>query len=100
MEFLSKVLFFIMFGISILLTLYLVLGFVDILIDPYKKASEAIIMLIGGCILGVGLYIAYQNGYVPVNYGRGCIILIIAFFTALLTILIGLFFFNGPLHWQ
>jgi uncharacterized protein YjeT (DUF2065 family) len=100
MEFLSKVCFFALFGISILLSIFLLMGFFDLLVDPYKKTSEAIIMLIGGCLLGVGLYIAYQYGYVPVNYVRGCIILIIAFITALLSVLIGLFFFNGPLHWQ
>lgn len=100
MEFLLKALFFVLYGISILLTLFLIFSFFDLLMDPYKKSSEAIIMLIGGCILICGLYLAYQQGYIPINYIRGCIILIIAFGAALVSILVGLFFFNGPLHWQ
>jgi hypothetical protein len=100
MAFIMKVLFFALYGISVLLSIYLILGFFNLLVDPYKKSSEAIIMLIGGCVLVVGLYISYQYGFIPVNYIRGCIILTVAFFTALLSILIGLFFFNGPMHWQ
>lgn len=100
MEFFSKTLFFALFGISILLTLFLVFSFFDLLIDPYKKTSEAIIMLIGGCIIGAGLYIAYQQGYAPMSYGKGSVILVGAFLIALVSILVGLLFFNGPFRWQ
>mgnify|MGYP001218850833 CR=1 FL=1 len=100
MDFLLITLFYLLFGISILLTLFLVFSFFDLMLDPYKKTSEAIIMLVGGCLLGIGLYVAYQQGYVPVNFLRGSVILVLAFIIALISILVGLIFFNGPLHWQ
>lgn len=100
MEFLSKTLFFVLFGISVLLTLFYILSFFNLLIDPYKKVSEALIMQFGGCVLGVGLYLAYQQGYLPVNYVRGSVILLVAFITTIICVILGLMFFTGPINWQ
>jgi hypothetical protein len=100
MEFLSKVLFFALFGISILLTTYLVTMFFSVLLDPYKKSSEAIIIILGACFLGIGLYFAFQHGYLTANYLRGCFFLISAFVAALIVLVVGYLFFNGPIHWQ
>jgi hypothetical protein len=98
--FLSKAAFFLLFGINSLLVLFSVFSFIDLLIDPYKKMSEALILFIGGVILAVGLFFAYQYGYASADFLKGVIILGGAFVVAFVWILIGLLFFNGPLHWQ
>jgi hypothetical protein len=98
--FLSKAVFFILFGINSLLVLFSVFSFIDLLLDPYKKMSEALILFIGGVIIAVGLFFAYQYGYASTDFLKGVIILAGAFVVALVWILIGLLFFNGPLHWQ
>ncbi len=98
--FLSKAVFFILFGINSLLVLFSVFSFIDLLLDPYKKMSEALILFIGGVIIAMGLFFAYQYGYASADFLKGVIILAGAFVVALVWILIGLLFFNGPLHWQ
>lgn len=100
MAVLSKAAFFILFGINTLLVLFSIFSFFDLLFDPYKKMSEALILLSGGVIIAVGLYFAYQYGYSSADFLKGCIILIAAFVIALVWIIIGLLFFNGPIHWQ
>ena len=97
---LSKAAFFVLFGINILLVLFSVFSFIDLLLDPYKKLSEALILLCGGVIIAVGLFLAYQYGYLPADFMKGVIILIGAFVVALVWIIVGLLFFNGPIHWQ
>lgn len=97
---LSKAVFFILFGINSLLVIFSLFTFYDLLVDPYKKLSEALILLIGGVIIGVGLFFAYQYCYSSADFLKGCIILIAAFVIALVWIIIGLLFFNGPIHWQ
>jgi hypothetical protein len=98
--FLFKAAFFIIFGINSLLVLFGVFTFVDLLLDPYKKLSEAIILLTGGIIIGIGLYLAFRYGYATADFAKGVLILVGAFVVALVWIIIGLLFFNGPLHWQ
>jgi len=97
---LSKAVFFILFGINSLLVIFSLFTFYDLLVDPYKKLSEALILLIGGVIIAVGLFLAYQYGYSSADFMKGVIILIGAFVVALIWVIIGLLFFNGPLHWQ
>jgi len=97
---LSKAVFFILFGINSLLVIFSLFTFYDLLVDPYKKLSEALILLIGGVIIAVGLFFAYQYGYSSADFLKGCIILIAAFVIALVWIIIALLFFNGPIHWQ
>ncbi|MBP6569499.1 MAG: hypothetical protein KA270_20155 [Saprospiraceae bacterium] len=96
----SKAVFFILFGINSLLVLFSLFSFFNLLLDPYKKLSEGLILLSGGIIIAVGLFLAYQYGYSSADFMKGIIILIAAFAVALVWIVIGLFFFNGPLHWQ
>ena len=100
MEFLSKSVFFVLFGLAILLTIFYIANSLNCFMDPYKKSSEAVIMLIGACVVGVGLYLTYHQGYIQLNYVRGSIILVVAFLVSVVCVLIGLLFFNGPLHWQ
>ncbi len=94
----SKAVFFILFGINSLLVLFSLFSFFNLLLDPYKKLSEGLILLSGGIIIAVGLFLAYQYGYSSADFMKGIIILIAAFAVALVWIVIGLFFFNGPLH--
>ncbi|MBK9256702.1 MAG: hypothetical protein IPM42_14535 [Saprospiraceae bacterium] len=100
MAVLSKAAFFILFGINILLVLFSVFSFFDILLDPYKKLSEALILLSGGIIIAVGLFLAYHYGYTSGDFLKGVLIIIAAFVVALVWIIVGLVFFNGPLRWQ
>jgi hypothetical protein len=100
MAVLSKAAFFILFGINSLLVVFSIFSFFDLLLDPYKKLSEALILLCGGIIIAVGLFLAYQYGYASIEFIRGVIILVVAFFIALFWIIVGLLFFNGPIHWQ
>ena len=96
----SKAVFFILFGINSLLVLFSLFSFFNLLFDPYKKLSEGLILLSGGIIIAVGLFLAYQYGYSSSDFMKGVIILVSSFVIALVWIVIGLFFFNGPLHWQ
>lgn len=97
---LSKASFFILFGINSLLVLFGLFSFFDLIMDPYKKLSEALILLFGGVIIAIGLFLAYQYGYSQSDFMKGIIILVGAFVVALVWIFVGLFFFNGPIHWQ
>jgi hypothetical protein len=89
-----------LYGVSSLLVLFSIISSFDLILDPYKKLSEALILLGGGCILAIGLYLAYHYGYLNANFTKGIIILVTAFVIALAWVIIGLLFFNGPLHWQ
>lgn len=100
MAVLSKAAFFILFGINSLLVLFSLFSFFNLLLDPYKKMSEALILLSGGVIVAVGLFLAYQYGYSSSDFIKGVIFLVAAFVIALVWVIIGLLFFNGPLHWQ
>ncbi len=100
MAVLSKAAFFILFGINSLLVLFSLFSFFNLLLDPYKKMSEALILLSGGVIVAVGLFLAYQYGYSSSDFIKGVICLVAAFVIALVWVIIGLLFFNGPLHWQ
>jgi len=100
MEFLYKPVLFVLFGINILFMLFCILNFFDCVFDPYKKLSEAIIILLGAIIVSIGLFFAYQYGYSAAEFLKGVLILIAGFVFALVWIIVGLLFFNGPLHWQ
>lgn len=100
MAVLSKAAFFILFGINSLIVLFSIFSFFNLLLDPYKKMSEALILLSGGVIVAVGLFLAYQYGYSSSDFIKGVIFLVAAFVIALVWVIIGLLFFNGPLHWQ
>lgn len=100
MAILSKAAFFILFGVNSLLVLFSIFSFFNLLLDPYKKLSEALILLSGGVIIAIGLFLAYQYGYFAADFLKGVIILVSALAVAFIWIVIGLFFFNGPIHWQ
>jgi hypothetical protein len=100
MEFLFKTAFFVMFGLTCLILLYLLMMTVNGAVDPYGKKSEVIIMFIAAAMLGVGLYFAYGSTKNSDQFLLACGILALTWFCALIVVLIGLFFFNGPIRWN
>jgi hypothetical protein len=100
MDFLFKVAFFVLFGLTCLIFLYLVMMTSSVALDPYGKRSEVVIMLIGATMLSVGLYFAYQQVKDSDKYLLGGGILVATWLGTLVTVLIGLFCFNGPIRWN
>lgn len=100
MEFLYKMAFYVMFGISCLVTFYLSIQMVSIFLDPYGRKSEVVIILIGLIILIAGVFKSY--GLIQTNnqYLSGCGTIGMTWLVTLVVILIGLLFFNGPLKWN
>jgi hypothetical protein len=92
--------FFILFGINSLLILSIIFIVIDLLLDPAKKNSDAPILLGGGAIIAVGLFLAYQHGYSSGDFRKGLLILMAAFVVALVRIIVGSLFFSGPLQWH
>ena len=95
MEYLSKSLFFVFLVISILLVLFSIYVFFDVLLDPAIKKSDAYTFLQGGGIIVLGLYFTYQYGYMPSDFMKGLIILVVTLIIAIVWVIIGLFFLYG-----
>lgn len=100
MEYLSKSLFFVFLVISILLVLFSIYVFFDVLLDPAIKKSDAYTFLQGGGIIVLGLYFTYQYGYMPTDFMKGLIILVVTLIIAIVWVIIGLFVLSGPSRWQ
>lgn len=100
MEALSKLIYYVLFGINILLVLFTIVNFFSLSSDPSKKLSEAIIFLVSSIAIVAGLYLAYRFGYSNESYVKGCLILLGNFISGGMIIFVGLLFFNGPIHWQ
>ncbi len=100
MEFLSKTAFYVLYGMSGLAMLFFFASSAKLLLDRYGKTSEAIIMALGGIVFGTGLYFTYHLLQDSERYLHGFGALVITWVVAILVVLIGLLFFNGPLHWQ
>ncbi len=100
MFFLTKTIFFVLYGISCLAMAFLLASSAKIWLDAYGKKSEAIILGLGGIIFGTGLYFAYNILQNSERYLHGLSALVITWVVAFLVVLIGLLFFNGPLRWQ
>lgn len=100
MEALSKLIYYVLFGINILLVLFTIVNFFSLSSDPSKKLSEALIFLVSSIAIVTGLYLAYRFGYSNESYVKGCLILLGNFISGGMIIFVGLLFFNGPVHWQ
>jgi hypothetical protein len=100
MEYLSRWLYYAAAALGILITLFYFFNFIYNLFDPYKKTSEAMIFLAGSMIMGCGFYLSYRFGFVPEQFWIAVGILIGINILSIIWIFIGLFFFNGPIHWQ
>jgi len=100
MEFLVKMLFYVLYGLTCLLCLFFFLSALNVLFDAYGKKSEVLIMSLAGIVVAIGLYISYQLIKDTDRYLYCSGLLGITWIVAIVFVLIGLFFFNGPLHWQ
>lgn len=100
MEFIQKGLFYVMFGITSFIILYLLTMSVSIFLEPYGKKSEIVIMLIGTVLLGAGLYITYCTIKTSERYAYACGMLGLTWVITLAVIIIGILFFSGPLKWN
>lgn len=99
MDFLSKMAFYIMYGISILIIVF----FFGCAFFANKNTStpiaEPIILSIGGIIMGLGLYLGYQAIQNTDKYLYGCGVLGLTWL-AVLIIVIVCFWVFVPIHWH
>ncbi|MBK8517210.1 MAG: hypothetical protein IPL55_13290 [Saprospiraceae bacterium] len=100
MEFVYKMAFYVMFGITVFIILYLMVGSISMIFDPYSKKMEIVYYLIGCTILGIGLYKSYNIIKISDEYMNSCGVLGITWIVTLVFIVITLLFFNGPFRWQ
>ena len=104
MGFFSKTVFFALFGVGGLLSIFYFFNAVNLLhsiiILGSGKKSESIIFLCATLGEVVGLYFAYTNMTNSGEYATAIGILIASIVLSIVVVFIGLFFFNGPLHWQ
>ena len=96
----SKLLYYISFIFSVLMTIFYFFNAIYTLTVPYKRSSEVIILLLSSVITGLGIYLAIRFGYSHGHIWRAVLILISALLTSLIWTFIGLFLFNGPINWQ
>jgi hypothetical protein len=100
MELAYKLAFYVMFPVSCLSTFVLIkIGF-SIWWDDYGKNAEAIMAFIAAFILGVGVYMAYNDIKTSEKYAYCCGVLGIAWISALIIIIICFGFISGPVKWQ
>ena len=104
MSFFSKTVFFALFGVGGLLGIFYFFNAVNLIHSIISlgsgKKSEAIIFLCATLVEVVGLYFAFTNMTNSGQYGTAIGILIASIVLSILVVFIGLFFSNGPLHWQ
>lgn len=99
MEFLSKATFYIMYGISCLVALFFYANAAYTITNTPGKGKETLILLTGGILISIGLYLAYsiiKNGD---RYLYGCGLLGLDWLITLIVV-IGCFFTFVPIHWQ
>lgn len=100
MDFIVKMVFYILYGLSCLLCMFFFFSAINELFYAYGKKSESIIMSLAGLIVATGLYFSYQIIKNSDRYLYCSGLLGICWLIAIVVVIIGLFFFNGPLHWQ
>jgi hypothetical protein len=97
----SKLFFLISYGITVFIILFYFGNLLSLVFElPYSKVSEIVIIAIGIIIVFIFLYFAHKQGFKIENYRKGIILFGVSWLISVLTIIIGLLFFNGPLHWQ
>jgi uncharacterized oligopeptide transporter (OPT) family protein len=92
MENLSKWLYYLATGISVLIALFYFFNFFYNLFDPYKKTSEALIFLVGSVIMISGIFISYRYGYLSELFWVAIGMLIGTIIISIIWIFIGLLF--------
>ena len=96
----QKELFYVMFGITSLIILFLLKMSVSIFLAPYSNKSEIIILLTDSVLLSGGLYITYNIIKNSERYAYACGALGLTWAIALAVIIIGILFFSKPLRWH
>ncbi|MBK9686505.1 MAG: hypothetical protein IPO65_01635 [Saprospiraceae bacterium] len=100
MEFLSKMTYYIMFGLSGLVCLFNCANALYTSTQSVGKTSEVIILLLGGILMAGGMYLTYNQTMAAEKYLLGCGLLGLTWLCVLIELFVGFFFFNGPIHWQ
>jgi len=95
MEFILKGIYILIFLISLLLVISLCLLSLEHWIHPFKKDSEAVILILGSIILSTGMYFSVKYGYYLSNLLKSLYWLVGSWVITILVITIGLLFFNG-----
>lgn len=97
----AKLIFYILAIISSLFALFLLFVTSDNLQKlPYIKKAEVIIFITGLLFMAAGITIGIRQATLYSKYATANFIFIISIFITLITILIGLLFFNGPVKWN
>jgi hypothetical protein len=65
----------------------------------FTKSSENVIFALAIVVLAIGIYLAHYRAYSQHNFTIANIIFAVSWVIAFVIIIIGLLFFNGPLHW-
>ena len=92
----AKGIFFAILSISFLVVVALLLLSLDHWTHPFKKNSEAVILLIGGFIISAGMVLSIKYGYFAGSMSTGVLLLAGSWLVTLFCITLGLMFFNGP----
>jgi hypothetical protein len=90
-----KIIYFIVFIFSIVLTLSFMGLSLDYWLHPFKKNSEAAFLFLSGIITIIGMYYSVKSGYKPDNVTNGIFQLLGTWLIAAIVLIIGLVFFNG-----
>lgn len=100
MENFSKIVYVICSIMSLFQAMFYLANFFNLASDPSKKASETFIFFGASCIVSAGMVVAYKYGFALSNIWTAVCILLASWVLALVWIVVGLLFFNGPIHWQ
>ena len=100
MEFIAKLSYYLMFGLSVLVCLFNLANSAYTALSAYGKTSEALILGLAGMIIALGMYLTYQQTAAEQKYLLGCGLLGLTWLAVIIELFVGFFFFNGPIHWQ
>jgi hypothetical protein len=98
----AKLIFYILYLFNGLTLLF----FIGLLFDnltahkAFTGKNENLIFIIAMLIIGVGIYFGHKLAFTQKNFALADIIFAGAWVLALIVIIIGLFLFNGPIHWN
>lgn len=98
----SKLIFYLLYIFNSLTMLFYVatIFFNLTTYKAFNRNTENIVFALATLVLAIGIYIAHNKAYNHQNFTFANITFVVSWISALLVILIGLLFFNGPIHWQ
>ncbi|MBK9256700.1 MAG: hypothetical protein IPM42_14525 [Saprospiraceae bacterium] len=92
---LIKIIYFITFFLSIILFLSFMGLSLDHWLHPFKKNSEAVILLLSGILTIIGMWYSLKYGYNTDHISKGIFQLLGSWLLTAIFLTIGLVFFNG-----